>query len=89
MSIESREDFEGLTRIGRIVAEVLRTLREAVRPGITTAELDAIAARELAARGAQSSPALVYGFPGLAASASMRKWYTASPAAVPFALATS
>jgi len=64
MSIECHEDFEGLTRTGQIVAEVLRTLREAVRPGVTTAELDAIAARELAARGAQSSPALVYGFPG-------------------------
>ena len=64
MSIESHEDLEGLTRIGHIVAEVLREMREAVRPGITTAELDAIAARELAERGAQSSPALVYGFPG-------------------------
>ncbi len=64
MSIESQRDLEGLQCIGRIVGEILRVLREAVRPGITTAELDAIAARELAARGAQSSPALVYGFPG-------------------------
>jgi len=64
MSIESSEDLEGLKRIGRIVAEILRILRNAVRPGITTADLDEIAARELASRGAQSSPPLVYGFPG-------------------------
>lgn len=64
MSIDSQADFDGLSCIGRIVAEVLRTLRDAVHPGITTAELDAVAARELGARGAQSSPPLVYGFPG-------------------------
>ncbi len=35
-----------------------------MRPGITTAELDAIAARVLSENGARSAPALVYGFPG-------------------------
>ena len=64
MSIESSENLEGLKAIGGIVAEVLRIIRDAVRTGVTTAELDGIATRELAARGAQSSPPLVYGFPG-------------------------
>jgi methionyl aminopeptidase len=36
----------------------------AVRPGITTAELSAIAAKILDENGAQSSPPLVYQFPG-------------------------
>ncbi len=64
MSIDSEQDLIGLKAIGGIVAEVLRAMRAAVRPGITTAELDAIAAREFHARGAVSSPRAVYSFPG-------------------------
>jgi methionyl aminopeptidase len=64
MSIQSPEDLAGLQAIGRIVALTLQVMARAVRPGVTTAELDRIAARELARWGAESSPALVYGFPG-------------------------
>jgi methionyl aminopeptidase len=64
MSIESQRDLEGLKAIGAIVAEVLRVLRAAVRPGISTGELDVLAAREFERRGAKSSPRVVYGFPG-------------------------
>jgi methionyl aminopeptidase len=64
MSIQSPEDLAGLQAIGRIVALTLQVMAQAVQPGITTAELDLIAARELARWGAESSPALVYGFPG-------------------------
>ena len=64
MSIESPHDLEGLKHIGAIVAAVLAKLREAVRPGISTAELDAIAENELRAAGAESSPRAVYKFPG-------------------------
>ena len=39
-------------------------MRAAVRPGVTTAELDAVAAREMERVGARSAPSLVYGFPG-------------------------
>ena len=42
----------------------LDVLTEHVRAGVTTAELDAMAARLLAAEGARSAPAVVYGFPG-------------------------
>jgi methionine aminopeptidase len=59
MSIQSPEELAGLQAIGRIVALTLQAMARAVRPGITTAELDLIAARELAAQGAESSPALV------------------------------
>src|SRR5690349_22810501 len=64
MSIQSPEDLAGLQAIGRIVALTLQVMARAVRPGVTTAELDLIAARELARWGAESSPPLVYGFPG-------------------------
>ena len=64
MSIRSQSEFEGLKRIGRIVRLTLDAVAAAVRPGITTAELDAIGARVLAEHGAESAPPKVYGFPG-------------------------
>lgn len=64
MSINSPEQFEKLRACGRIVARALRAMAEAVRPGITTAELSEIGSRMLAENGAQSSPPLVYDFPG-------------------------
>src|SRR5689334_9635894 len=64
MSVRTPEDLEGLRRAGRAVAATLREVARRVRPGVTTAELDALAARVLARHGARSAPALVYGFPG-------------------------
>jgi methionyl aminopeptidase len=64
MSIRNRTDFEKLRAIGRIVRRALDRTAEAVRPGIATAELDAIGARVLADHGAESAPPKVYGFPG-------------------------
>jgi len=66
MSIESREDFEGLKEAGRIVRMALSEMEKAVRSGITTAELDEIGADVLMRYGARSAPMLVYGFPGAA-----------------------
>ena len=64
MSIESSADRKALERVSRIVAETLDVLEHAVRPGISTAELDGIAAALFRRRGARSAPAIVYGFPG-------------------------
>src|ERR671928_1941360 len=64
MSVRTPEELEGLRRAGRAVAATLREVARRVRPGVTTAELDAVAARVLARHGARSAPALVYGFPG-------------------------
>lgn len=63
MSIQTNEELEKLRAAGAIVSLTLRTLSAAVRPGITTGELDEIAVGVLARHGARSSPALVYGFP--------------------------
>jgi len=64
MSIETDEELQALQAIGRIVGRTLHALSAEVRPGISTAELDAIGARLLAAEGARSAPPLVYRFPG-------------------------
>jgi methionyl aminopeptidase len=64
MSIRNQMQLERLRTIGRIVRRALDRTAAAVRPGITTAELDAIGARVLAEHGAESAPPKVYGFPG-------------------------
>jgi methionyl aminopeptidase len=63
MSIKTEEELEGLRRAGRVVAVVLRELRRRVQPGMTTAELDALAGRVFARHGARSAPKLVYDAP--------------------------
>jgi methionyl aminopeptidase len=64
MSIRSHAELSKLRAIGRIVRQALDAAASAVQPGITTAELDEIGARVLAAHGAESAPPKVYGFPG-------------------------
>ena len=64
MSIETAEELAGLKRVGGLVALTLRTLREHVRAGVTTGELDAVAARLFARHGATSAPQRTYDFPG-------------------------
>jgi methionyl aminopeptidase len=64
MSIESQQDLDGLRRAGRIVRMVIRAMEKALRPGVTTGELDAVAGTVLREQGAVSAPKIVYGFPG-------------------------
>src|SRR5215212_2195626 len=64
MTVESLSDIAGLRHIGRIVAQGLQTLEAAVRAGISTAELDALAGDLLQRAGARSAPYLTYRFPG-------------------------
>lgn len=64
MSISSRADWKGLQRVARVVRLALDALEARVAPGVTTAELDAVAAALFRRHRARSAPALVYGFPG-------------------------
>jgi methionyl aminopeptidase len=64
MSIETEADWVGLREVGRVVRRTLDALAAEVRPGVTTADLDRVAAGMLARHGARSAPAMVYGFPG-------------------------
>ena len=63
MTIESPADVEALRRVGRIVSRVLEQMLDALEPGLTTAELDAIGRVALDRHGARSAPLLTYGFP--------------------------
>jgi methionyl aminopeptidase len=55
ITYRSKTEIDGLRRAARVVTEILEILRAAVHPGITTGELDALAQRELSARGARSN----------------------------------
>ena len=52
-----------MREIGRVVALTLEAMAAQVRPGTTTAALDAIAEGIVLEHGARSAPAHVYGFP--------------------------
>lgn len=64
MTVQSRNDLRELLELGGVAARALRRLARAARPGVSTAELDAIAGRLFRAAGALSAPRRQYGFPG-------------------------
>jgi methionyl aminopeptidase len=57
------EQIERMREAGRIVADTLRLVRDAVEPGITTRELDALAERNIRSHGATPSYKGYRGFP--------------------------
>jgi|SRR5208282_1285146 methionyl aminopeptidase len=65
MSINGPEELEGMRAAGAVVRQMLDAMRDEVRAGITTAELDEVGAGVMRQHGAKSAPALVYGFPGV------------------------
>jgi methionyl aminopeptidase len=65
LTIETDEQLERLKAIGRICALARDAMAAALRPGITTAELDEIGRALLDAHGARSAPQLTYDFPGV------------------------
>jgi methionyl aminopeptidase len=64
VSVDDPEQLEGLLAVGRVVAATLAELRRAVAPGVTTRELDEVAAGCFRDAGARSGPILTYGYPG-------------------------
>jgi len=63
IQLKTPEQTAKMRAAGRVVAETLVRCREAVRPGITTAELDRIAAEVIRHHGAKSSFLGYYGYP--------------------------
>jgi methionyl aminopeptidase len=66
----SKDELTVMRRAGRVVAEMHAEIRDAIRPGVTTAELDRVARDVLDRRGARSN-FLNYGhppFPGVICS---------------------
>jgi methionyl aminopeptidase len=64
MSIVTKAQLEALRQVGRIVRLALAAMQDSLRPGVTTAELAAIAQGVFDRNGARSAPKLVYDFPG-------------------------
>src|SRR5882757_3652529 len=63
IQVKSPEQIARIYAAGQVVARTLSVLKEAVRPGITTAELDSIAEREIRAAGAVPSFLGYFGYP--------------------------
>ena len=64
MIVTTQEEIEAFKKIGRIVAEIREEMKAATKPGVTTRELDEIAGRRFAEKGAISGPKGEYDFPG-------------------------
>ena len=60
---KSPEEIAAMRRAGVILADTLNRLEEAVRPGVTTMALDALAARTISGAGASASFKGYRGFP--------------------------
>jgi methionyl aminopeptidase len=65
MSIKSAADLAGMQQVGRVVALTLAEMKASARIGMTTAELDVVAASTFRRFGARSAPQLAYNFPGV------------------------
>lgn len=63
IQLKTPEQIAVMRQAGLVVAEILELLREAVRPGVTTADLDAVAADHIRARGAKPNFLGYHGYP--------------------------
>ncbi len=63
IQIKTAAQLGAMAEAGRVVAGALRAAADTVAPGITTADLDAVAAREIRAAGAVPSFLGYHGFP--------------------------
>jgi methionyl aminopeptidase len=63
MSIESAADWRGLRRAAEVARQTFDRLSRHVRAGVTTGDLDLLAATLFARDGARSAPALECGVP--------------------------
>jgi len=63
VEIKTPEQIARMREAGLVVGQALQLLREAVRPGVTTRDLDAISAEHIAACGARPSFKGYHGFP--------------------------
>src|SRR5436309_13743202 len=52
--LKTRDELAVMDRANRVVLEILEILRGIIRPGVTTAQMNAVAEEELAKRGAKS-----------------------------------
>ncbi|MBI3288777.1 MAG: type I methionyl aminopeptidase [Elusimicrobia bacterium] len=65
VEVKSREELAIMRRAGAVVADILALLSAAVKPGMTTGDIDRIAREELKKRGAKPAFLNYHGFPGV------------------------
>ncbi len=63
--IRSKDELDKMRRAGKVVAEIHDVTRAAIRPGITTRDLDVLAAKVIAKRNARSNFLNYHGFPAV------------------------
>ena len=63
--LKTPAELDRMRKAGRVVGEVLKVLEQAVRPGISTGELDAIAAAEIKKRGSKPAFLNYCGYPAV------------------------
>jgi methionyl aminopeptidase len=63
--IRNKDELAKMRKAGKVVAEIHEVTRAAIRPGVTTKELDDLAAEVLAKRGARSNFLNYHGFPAV------------------------
>ena len=61
----SAEEIGKMRKAGRVVAEIHARIRDAIRPGVTTADLDRVAREVIERRGARSNFLGYHGFPAV------------------------
>ena len=61
--IRSKDELDKMRKAGRVVAEIHEVTRNAIRPGVTTMDLNNLAADVLAKRNARSNFLNYHGFP--------------------------
>ena len=62
-SIKSATELDSMRKAGQVVARMIAAVKQAVEPGITTKQLDAVAAKELKRQGAKPAFLGYMGFP--------------------------
>ena len=65
IEIKTPEQIQAMRRAGLVVARTLRVLREAVKPGLSTADLNDLAVREIESAGATPSFLNYHGYPAV------------------------
>ena len=64
IALRSREELAAIRAAARVVARTIAELREAVRPGIRTRDLEHLAAESFRRQGARSGTLGYFGYPG-------------------------
>lgn len=64
-AVRAPDEIAKMRAAGRVVAEMHDRVRAAIRPGVTTAELDVVAREVLERRGAESNFLGYYGYPAV------------------------